>query len=220
MSSLLSIVLFLSEIIGIYFLSRIVLQMAYRVLNRYGGRKTVIIILAILYEPGTIIHELSHYFVALLLNMHPQEVSIFPQILGNKIRLGHVIYSKDKSDFIRPILVGIAPLFGGLAVLLLIVYSKMFPGTQAWQTLLFGYLILTITANMFSSSQDLVDIIYILPVIIGIFLIIYLFHITLDPSVVQRIQGALQFFIQAIQPALLFSLAFHAILGVALSRFK
>lgn len=220
MSTLFVFLLFIGEIISIYFLSRLVLQKAYGVLSRIGSRKTIILIIALLYEPGTIVHELSHYFVALILNMHPQEVSIFPVIEEHKIRLGHVLYQRGKGDFLRPILVGIAPIFGGMTVLLLIVYCKFFPGGQLWQTIVFGYLILAITANMFSSPQDLVDIVYLIPVGIIAGVLLYLFPLQIPPHYGALVSNAIVFFIQTIQSALLFSIAFHVILVLLLSRFK
>lgn len=220
MNSLFTFLLFIGEIISIYFLSRLVLQKAYGSLRRIGSKRMIVVIISILYEPGTIVHELSHYFVALLLNMHPQEVSIFPVIEENKIRLGHVLYQKNKGDFIRPILVGIAPIFGAMAVLMLIVYLKLFPGKELWETLLFGYLILTITANMFSSAQDLVDIIYLVPVGLIIGLLLYLFPIAIPPHYLKLVSDTILFFIHTIQPPLLFSIAFHAILVLLLSRLK
>ncbi|MFH0773453.1 MAG: hypothetical protein V1922_04035 [bacterium] len=220
MNSPLNFFLFGGEIITIYFLSHLVLQKAYGVLARIGSKQMVVGVLSLLYEPGTILHELSHYFVALVLNMHPREINIFPLIEENKIRLGHVLYEKNKGDFIRPILVGIAPFFGAMIVLLLIVYSKLFPGNQLWQTVVFGYLILAITANMFSSPQDLVDVGYLIPLGLIIGILLYLFPITISPSYIKLISDSALFFIHTIQPPLLFSIVFHAILVVLLMKFE
>ena len=219
MSSLFTLFLFIGEILSIYFLSRIVLQKAYGVLMKIGNKRVIVGIISMVYVPGTIIHELSHYFVALLLNMHPQEVSIFPVIEENHIRLGSVLYLKNKGDFIRPILIGIAPIFGAMATLLLIVYTGLFPGKELWQTILFGYLILAITANMFSSPQDLVDIIYLVPIGLIIGVLLYLFPVTIPAHYLSSINNAITFFFQTIQPPLLFSLGFHAILVLVLSKF-
>lgn len=220
MNSWFTLFVFIGEIVVIYFLSRLVLQKTYGSFLRRGSKRMIVGIIAVLYEPGTIVHEVSHYFVALLLNMHPQEMSIFPVIEENKVRLGHVLYQKNKSDFIRPILVGIAPIFGAMTVLWLIVYTNQFPGKELWQTGVFGYLILAITANMFSSAQDLVDIIYLVPVGLIISLVLYLFPIAISPYYLALISNTVLFFVHTIQPLLLFSLVFHAILVLLLSRLK
>lgn len=221
MSGLLPFFVFVVEIFFIYFLSRLVLQKAYISLRRIGfGSKMIIGIISFIYLPGTIIHELSHYFMALLLNANPHEVSIFPVIEDKKVRLGHVIYEKKRGEFIRPILIGIAPFFGALAVLWLIIYSRQFPGNEMWKTILFGYLILTTTANMFSSKQDLVDIGYIVPVGILIFIILYLAPISIPTSYLTQTANAIAYFVQTIQSPLLFSILFHAILVLVLSKLK
>jgi len=220
MSNSFAFFLFIGEIILVYFLSHLVLQKAYDVLRRIGNKRLVVGILSILYEPGTIVHELSHYFVALLLNMHPQEVSIFPSIEGDKIRLGYVLYQKNKGDFIRPILVGIAPFFGAMIVLLLIVYSNQFPGTHLWQTLTFGYCILAITANMFSSKRDLIDVGYLIPLTFFIIFLFFIFPVHLPPQLINVLSTYLFYFIRIIQLPLLFSIVFHAILVILLSSLQ
>lgn len=214
------ILLFIGEILAVYFLSHLVLKKSYRFLMRIGGRRMIVGMLSLVYLPGTIIHELSHYIAALLLGMHPYDVNIFPVIEAHKVRLGHVMYEKNKGDILRPILVGIAPFFGAMTVLLLVVYSGMFPGKALWQTVIFGYLILTITANMFSSAQDLVDIGYLIPPVIIICLLLYLFPVSIAPHYTEPIQNALLYFIYTVQNPLLFSIVFHAILVLVLSRLE
>ncbi|MFZ2026163.1 MAG: hypothetical protein WAV30_02675 [Microgenomates group bacterium] len=221
MSSSVTPFLFIGEIVLIYILSRLVLQKAYKSFHqmRWSNSSTVRVV-SFLYAPGTIIHELSHYVVALLLNMHPREMSFFPVVEGNKVKLGHVIYEKNKGDFIRPLLVGIAPFFGAIGVLWLFIYGSLFPGTEWWQTILFGYLILAITANMFSSPQDLIDIGYVVPLCILVGFILYLFPVSIPSHYLVPIGERIHFFILTIQPPLLFSVGFHAILVVLLSRLK
>jgi len=220
MSSLFLFPIFFGEILSIYFLSRLVLRKAYGLLSRFGSKKMIVGIISFLYLPGTITHELSHYFAAVFLNMRTHEVSIFPVIEEKKIKLGHVIYEKNPGDFLRPILIGIAPLFGALITLSLIVYTKQFPGKELWQTVVFGYLILAITANMFSSAQDLVDVIYLIPIGIIIALLLYLFPFSIPTHYLSIISNAVNLFLQTIQPALLFSIVLHVILVAILSRLQ
>lgn len=212
---------FIGEIILIYILSRQVLQKAYRSFHQMRwSNEGIVRVVSFLYAPGTVVHELSHYIVALLLNMHPREMSFFPVIEGNKVKLGHVIYEKNKGDFIRPLLVGIAPFFGAMGVLWLLIYSSLFPGAEWWQTILFGYLILAITANMFSSPQDLIDIGYVIPLCIVVGFILYLFPLSIPPDYIRLMGERVHLFVLAMQPPLLFSVGFHAILVVLLSRLK
>lgn len=218
MSTLSLIYIFIGEILVIFMLSRISLQKSYRVLHKLlKNDRSIVFVVSLVYFPGTLLHELSHYVVALVLNLHPSEMQLFPVIEGNKVKLGHVLYEKPPHDFIRSVLVGIAPFIGGLLSLWLIIQIKLFPGTEWWQTLFFGYLILTITANMFSSPQDLVDVGYLIPVGVLIALIFYLFPLHLDPHFLEQLSGHVNYFIKTIQIPLLFSLGTHAILILLLS---
>lgn len=209
--------LFIGEIIGIFFLSRLSLQKSYPVLKKIvKNDKLIFFFISLIYFPGTVIHELSHYIVALLLNLHPREIYLFPVIEGRTVRLGHVLYEKHPHDFIRSILVGIAPFLGGLISLWALIQTKLFPGNVWWQTLLFGYLILTISANMFSSKQDLVDVGYLIPFGLFIAFLLYLFPPYISPGFFNQLALPISYFIQTIQPLLLFSLAVHAILVLLL----
>ena len=207
--------LFLVEVCAIYFLSHHLLNTAYRLLRKVISSDSAIIwLVALLYLPGTILHELSHYFFALLLAMHPEEVSILPHIERNHIQLGHVLYRKHRSDFIRPIIVGIAPFFGAIAALWTLQSFHLFPGSVWWQTALFGYLILAITANMFSSKQDLIDLVYVVPIFLVAGLVLYLFPVQINARFAATCISALQSFVQTLQVPLLFSLSVHGILIV------
>jgi hypothetical protein len=217
MSISLTLSFFIGEIICIFLLSRLALQKSYLVLKKIvKSDKVILFFVSLLYFPGTVIHELSHYIAALLLNLHPREMQLFPVITGRSVRLGHVLYEKHPDDFIRSILVGIAPFMGGLISLWIIIQTKLFPGSAWWQTLLFGYLILTITANMFSSKQDLVDVGYLIPFGFLLAFILYLFPLQIAPDLIIRFQPHVTYFIQTIQSPLLFSLGMHAILVILL----
>ena len=80
----------------IFFLSSATLHIASSLLHTtFRSRHIVIALIALAYFPGTLIHELSHYIVALVLNMHPSDLSVFPSTSGNAIRLGHVLFEKQ-----------------------------------------------------------------------------------------------------------------------------
>jgi hypothetical protein len=125
-----------------------------------------ILFVSILFLPGTIIHEMSHFFAATALLLPVDEVRIFPEWHGDKIWLGKVGYRSTKSDFIRPILVGIAPVFGAVSVFIFLKIIGIFPSENIGMNVVIGYFLYSISANMFSSKQDLVDLIYAVPVLI------------------------------------------------------
>jgi len=117
MSSLLIIIVLLS---GIYFLSYQINQLFLRLvfLTTKSQRLTTSLLSLLLY-PGVVIHELSHLITAVLLFVPVKSMTLVPKILeGNKLQGGSVTIAKV--DPVRRTLVGIAPLFVGIAVLWLV----------------------------------------------------------------------------------------------------
>jgi hypothetical protein len=72
-------------------------------------------LLAILFLPGTYIHELSHYIVAKLLFVPTFGMTLRPKIEKNYIKMGSVEIAQ--TDFIRRFLIGSAPFTVGAALL-------------------------------------------------------------------------------------------------------
>jgi hypothetical protein len=71
-----------------------------------------LIIFSILFLPGVLLHELSHYIMAVLLRVRTGRFSIIPRNLGNgRLQLGYV--ETAKSDIIRDAFIGFAPLVTG-----------------------------------------------------------------------------------------------------------
>jgi hypothetical protein len=67
---------------------------------------------SILFFPGVLLHEISHYLVARLLGVRTGRFSLLPEPLPNgRLRLGYV--ETASTDFIRDGLIGIAPLLAG-----------------------------------------------------------------------------------------------------------
>lgn len=108
----------------------------------------------ILFLPGVFIHEASHYILALLLGVRTGKFVLLPQIVENRIILGHV--EIGKTDFLRRFLVGIAPLLVGLFLLyLLFQYGpKLDDSSTIVQFLLFAFLTFEIVNTMFLSKED------------------------------------------------------------------
>jgi hypothetical protein len=72
----------------------------------------------ILLLPGTALHELSHFLAASLLGVRVHSISLRPKLQGDKLQMGAV--SIDQTDFIRWLLIGMAPLLGGSIAVVLI----------------------------------------------------------------------------------------------------
>jgi hypothetical protein len=163
----------------LFFLSRITINEFFYFFHRlFKNKNTVFTIVSLIYLPGTIIHELAHYFMALILFLHVREIKIFPEWAGSQIKLGHVIY--EKRDFLRGVIVGLAPIFLGLGLFYWLAVIKIFPGDNVYLNVLLGYFIFTVSSTMFSSKQDMVDLIYLIPVILIIIALVYIFNININ----------------------------------------
>lgn len=87
-----------------------------------GKQNWAVILYAIVLFPGVLLHELSHWFAALLLGVRTGSFSILPKSgPDGTIQLGYVEYYKTRSvGPVRESLIGSAPLVTGTAVVLLI----------------------------------------------------------------------------------------------------
>jgi hypothetical protein len=109
-------------LVPLAFLQRILhreVQAGFLILSR--SPEFSIALFSIIFLPGVVLHEFSHYLVALILGVHTAHFSLIPQMLPNgRLQLGFV--ETEKSDFFRDSLIGAAPLIaGGSAVALLAV---------------------------------------------------------------------------------------------------
>ena len=129
---------------------------------------------SILFFPGILLHEGSHYLMARLLGVRTGRFSLLPRPLPNgRMQLGFV--ETASTDWLRDALIGAAPLItGGLCVAFLGIYKLDLPylweqvraGTiqsifQGFSTIysqpdfwLWFYLIFTISSTMLPSASD------------------------------------------------------------------
>ncbi len=170
------IVLFIALSIALYFLSRSnIVKLSGYLHRKTRGQNSKFMIISVFLLPGTALHEISHFLAATALMMRVHEVVIFPKWDGNQIKLGRVLYEK-KGTF-RGILVGIAPLIVGLWFFWFLAAFHIFPSKNILFDLLFGYLSIVVSTTMFSSKQDLIDIVYLIPLAIFLFGIVYVINI-------------------------------------------
>lgn len=119
-------------------------------------------IVAVFLLPGTIIHELSHFLLASVLRVPTGELTIFPTVeKDGEVKTGKLMLGK--TDAFRRTLIGLSPLFLGLA-LIYIVGKIFFPDSLISNLLntkylipntLGIYLLFATSITMFSSSKDL-----------------------------------------------------------------
>src|SRR5512145_1583640 len=67
---------------------------------------------SLLFFPGVLLHELSHYLMARLLGVRTGRFSLLPELMPDgKLRLGFV--ETAETDIVRDALIGAAPLISG-----------------------------------------------------------------------------------------------------------
>ena len=118
---------------------------------------------ALIFLPGIIWHEITHFFTAAILGVPTGDINLFPQFQTeseSKVALGSV--KIGRSDFIRESLIGAAPFLSGSVAIYCLVTIFILPmELGAWLPQLATgkmigviYLILTIANTMFPSNED------------------------------------------------------------------
>lgn len=187
-------IVFLLQIIAIYIISKLIVKELFIFLRKFFQTDfPVFFIVSLIFLPGTIIHEAAHFITALLLILPVKSLTIFPKWENNEIKLGEVLYIKK--DFLRAILVGIAPVFFGIGILFSLFYFHIYPANNIWLNILYSYLVFSVSANMFSSSQDLKDLALIIPVILPLIVIFYVLDIKINIGNLDVIMSKINFYI-------------------------
>ena len=171
-----SFFIFLFILVGLYYISKLTIKKIFDVLHLFiKSDRIVMYIISGIFLPGTIIHELSHFIMALVLLLRVHDLRIFPEMRNNGIKLGHVIY--EKRDIFSGIIVGIAPLIFGISFFWWLYSINLFTHNLWYIQIVKIYIMFVISATMFSSKQDLVDIGYLIPILIIVVFCVYYFNI-------------------------------------------
>ncbi|CAN5287326.1 hypothetical protein BH10PAT1_BH10PAT1_5910 [soil metagenome] len=151
------LIILVFEILFLYFLSRkVTSKIFYLVRNKY--------LFAVLFLPGTFIHEISHFLFALFLLVPVGTPEFLPVQIEGGIKMGSVPIGK--TDPIRRTLIGIAPIIFGLIILFLSIY-------YVHNVFLLGFIVFEVGNTMFSSKKDLEGVI---PVIVTLIIFIIVFY--------------------------------------------
>ncbi len=147
----------------------------------------IVFIMGIIFLPGTLIHELAHWFMAKLLFVPTGKISLLPKLQGNTIRMGTA--EVGKSDIVRQLLIGVAPFILGITILFLSFYFLLPKLSSLNYVLLdlFIYLLFTISNSMFSSKRDLEGIAFFLFILIICFSLLIIF----DKEIIVQLQTLL-----------------------------
>jgi hypothetical protein len=128
--------------------------------------------MAILFLPGTILHEVAHYLTAHILFVPTGKMELIPEMQDHStVKLGSVQIAK--TDPFRRALIGFAPFFYGVGVILLVLWYVYSSNLLTYTPILIiaGYIIFEVGNTMFSSKKDLegtLELLIALAVIVGI----------------------------------------------------
>jgi hypothetical protein len=98
------------------------IQLLFLLLTR--RQSVALVLFSILFFPGVLLHELSHYLVARILGVRTGRFSLLPSLMPDgKLRLGFV--ETSGSDVLRDALIGAAPLISGGAAVAYLGISRL-----------------------------------------------------------------------------------------------
>ena len=178
--------IFLSELLLLFFLSRRLINCLSKLIYRLTkSHRAVVRILALLFLPGTIIHELAHLLFAGVMLVPVGEMNVLPEIDEKGAKLGSV--QIGHTDPLRKMVIGVAPVLLGLVLIFSIFLLVKIGISPWWQVILALYLLFEIGNTMFSSRKDIEGSILFLILVITVITIILLAIYFLAPSIWQNI---------------------------------
>ncbi len=112
-------------LVPLAFLQRLLhreMQASFLILSR--SPEFSITLFSIIFLPGVVLHELSHFLIARILRVQTASFSLIPQLLPNgRLQLGYV--ETVKTDFLRDSLIGAAPLLAGGSVVAYLAVTRL-----------------------------------------------------------------------------------------------
>ncbi len=117
------------------------------------SNSVTVTIISLLFFPGVVVHELAHLLTAGILFVPVGDMELVPKIgEGGEVRLGSVAIAK--TDPIRRMIIGIAPVIFGLLIIIGVPYFMQGKLNFAFTALVI-YLLFVVGNTMFSSKKDL-----------------------------------------------------------------
>ncbi len=168
------LLLFLIEVISLYFCSKLLIRALARLFYHLTkSHRATVHLLAFLFLPGTLIHELAHVLTAGALLVPVGNFELIPEIRENGVKLGSA--EIGKTDPFRRALIGVAPVLFGISIIIgVLYYLSTSLEVQFWIFLVLFYILFEAANTMFSSKKDLEGTLEAGFLIIGLFAALYL----------------------------------------------
>ena len=150
------------EFLILFFTSKFLIQALYGIFFRiFRSHKAAGVCVFIVFCPGVIVHELAHFLTAEILRVPTGGLEIAPKIEGGSLKMGSVQVAA--TDILRSMLIGVAPIVAGVAVILAVLFfyfriasfEQFFNGVNLLVALVVVWIIFLITNTMFSSRRDM-----------------------------------------------------------------
>ena len=188
----------LVSLLFIFVTHRIMAKEISTFVHRLGGDgKAFITLWSAVFLPGTILHEVSHFLVALALGVRTGKVEVLPEFIedtgsdNNKVHLGYVQVAKMNP--LQGFFVGFAPLITGSGVLVWLstLIPTYYDDKNYWLLALVIYIFFAVANSFFPSWQDikqtLVFVFIVVIFLIAFFLFGFKVSLTIPSSVINII---------------------------------
>jgi len=193
-----------------------------------GNQHTAIVVWSIIFLPGTIVHEISHFLFAALTGARTGKIDIFPEYLESRsddegsvrVALGSV--QTQKLNFIQGFLVGTAPFITGIALLIWLaaLLQTSFSAGNTPLFLLEGYLFFTIANSFFPSWPDIKQTLPLIIILAILTILIWFFGFQISLSSSSFVWGILDSLWKAVAISILLNLALIGIIFILLRLTK
>lgn len=166
--------LFFIELLLLFFLSRqLTSELSTLFVRIFRSQKVSVFLIALIFLPGTIIHEFAHAIVAKLLFVHVGKMELMPSLTGESLKLGSV--EVGKTDIVRNFLIGVAPFIVGTSLLLGLLFYSFNEQLLGFNLFTFCVLLFTfvLSNTMYSSKKDMEGAIEFFLLIIAPVIVLY-----------------------------------------------
>lgn len=149
------VLLFVLQVFLLFLLSHeLTKSLSHALFQITKSRAFTVYILAFLFFPGVVVHELAHLIVASVLFVKTGHVEFVPKLGASEVRLGSV--EVGKTDPLRRFFIGASPILVGLFIIGgSFVYLQMLSLDLLWQKTIFCYVLFVIGNTMYSSKKDM-----------------------------------------------------------------
>jgi hypothetical protein len=183
------VIIFFLELLLLYLSSRLLTGALTRLIHSLTHSQTKTIhILAFLFLPGTVVHELAHIITAGAMLVHVGNIEFLPEIRENEVKLGSA--EIGRTDPIRRGIIGIAPVLVGITLLvgmLLYFFSHFSQFSSVGWVMLLIYALFVLSNTMFSSKKDMEGFLVFLGLIIGLVVAVEVTSLVSLKDLAQRI---------------------------------